>query len=227
MTTVGIITARGQSKQLARKNLRLLAGRPLLAHTIEAARGARSLDRVVVTTDDAAIARAAIVAGAEVPFMRPAELASDVAASVDAVRHAVAQLEAAGDSIDIVVTLQPTSPFRSAAHIDAAVDLLRRRDADSVVTVASLDIPISVLGYLDDDAFVRLAEVSDVRRQAAPRSVRLTGAIYVTRRALLDEGRLVGDRPIALELEGTAAIDIDTAEDLAHARSIARRGRRR
>lgn len=224
MVTVAIIPARGGSKGLPRKNLRSIGGRPLIAHTIDAARTATLIDRVVITTDDEAIAAASLNAGAEVPFMRPADLATDNARTVDAVLHAVQELEATGCEVTEIVTLQATSPFRTAAMIDEAVAIMRASEADSVVSVAALPLPASVLGYVDDERwFVRLGAFEDVRRQSAPRAFRLTGAIYGSTRATLAAGSLIGTRPAAIVLEGAAAIDIDTASDLAAARRQYRR----
>lgn len=224
MTTVAIIPARGHSKGIARKNTRLLGGHPLIVHTVRAALAARGVDRVVVSTDDAAIAAIARRAGAEVPFMRPAELATDVAPTVDAILHAVAELEISDGPIARVLTLQPTSPFRTAGHIEEALQLQRSTGADSVVSVATLGMPISVIGHLMDGRFLGAGPNGDVRRQASPPAVRITGGIYVTSRRLLDTGRLVDERPTALVLDDVAAIDIDTMEDLRLARRLARRG---
>lgn len=224
MTTVAIIPARGSSKQLPRKNLRQLDGRPMIVHTVEAARAARVVDRVVVSTDDERIAAVAGAAGAEVPFLRPAALATDEARTVDAVIHAVDMLEIGGASVDEVVVLQPTSPFRTGAMIDAAVDLMRRVGADSAVSVAPLGLPISVVGSRDADGLFRqLAIVGDVRRQAAPPAVRLTGGIYVTTREVLRSGRLLGDRVASVVLDGPASMDIDDEADLRRARRVAAR----
>lgn len=223
MTTVAIIPARGQSKQLARKNVRLVDGLPLIVHTVKAALAVGGLDRTVVSTDDSVIAAISRRAGAEVPFLRPADLATDSAPTIDAVRHAVAELERDAGRIDLVLTLQPTSPFRSARHIEMALALQRLTKAESVVSVAMMDMPISVMGYLvDGDRYVAVAPDGDVRRQASPPAVRLTGGIYLTARRLLDEGRLVDDRPAALVLDPVASIDVDTMDDLRMARRVAR-----
>ena len=223
MATVAIIPARGGSTGLPGKHLRLLAGEPLIAHTVRAARGARRLDRVLVSTDDSAIARAARRAGAEVPFMRPVELAVDDAPTLPVIRHAVEWLEAAGERVEVVVTLQPTSPLRDAAEIDAVLDLLERTGADSAVSVTSLEIPVSVVGHVVNGRLVpAAAPAADVRRQASPGAVRVTGGVYATRRRLLDQGRLLGERPAAHLVGHPAAIDVDSADDLRAARRALR-----
>jgi len=219
MLTVAIIPARAGSRGLPGKHLRALGGSPLIAHTIRAALEARLVDRVVVSTNDPAVARAAASAGAEVPFQRPAALSGPEVPTLPVIVHAVEWLERDGARIDRVVTLQPTSPLRTAAQIDAAVRLLDDPAVDSAVAVAALDLPISVIGWLQDGRFHPAATVSgDHRRQASPSAVRVTGAIYVTARSLLARGRLLGERPAALLLDGGAAIDIDTAKDLVAAR---------
>jgi CMP-N,N'-diacetyllegionaminic acid synthase len=225
---LAVIPARGGSRGLRRKNLRLIGGEPMLAHTIHASRAARRVDRTIVSTDSPEIARAATAAGAEVPFLRPAELATDDAPTVAAVDHAVRQIEASGATVDVVVTLQPTSPLRSAHDIDEAIALLERSGADSVVTVAPLDVPSSVVGELIAGRyhpFLHDLNGTDQRRQVAPQVVRLTGAIYVTRRGLLNAGRLLGDEPAALVMDGPAAIDVDDLKDLRAVRSALRRYR--
>jgi CMP-N-acetylneuraminic acid synthetase len=229
MLTVAIIPARAGSKGLPDKHLRRIGGVPMIVHTVRAALNARRIDRVLVSTNDPAVARVAAAAGAEVPFLRPADLAADDTPTLPAIRHAVEWLEHHGSSVGLIVTLQPTSPLRRAGQIDAAIALLDDPAVDSAVSVTALDLPISVVGWLERGTFrpARPPE-GDLRRQASPPAVRLTGGIYVTRRALLTSGRLVGDRPAALVLDAGASIDVDTAADLAAARRAwraAKRGR--
>lgn len=227
MAIVAVIPARGGSKGVPGKHLRLLGGQPLIAHTVEAALRARRLDRAIVSTDDEAIARAARRAGAEVPFLRPAALAGDEVPTLPVIQHAVEWLEAAGTAVDVVVTLQPTSPLRDAAEIDAVVELLVRSGAQSAVSVTPLDLPISVVGRLDGDrVLLAVPPGGDARRQAAPPAVRITGGVYATRRELLRSGRLLDDCPAALPVSGPSTIDIDTDDDLQAARRALRSTRR-
>ena len=137
---LAIVPARGGSKGLPRKNVRPLGGRPLVAWPIAAATAASSVDRVIVSTDDAEIARAARLAGGEVPFTRPAELATDTASSVSVVRHALDTLAAAGEAYEYVVLLEPTSPLTEAIDIDDAVAHLHgaRHSADAIVGVCAV-----------------------------------------------------------------------------------------
>lgn len=225
MLSVAVIPARAGSRGLPGKHLRSLGGIPVIVHTIRAALGASRIDRVLVSTNDEAIAAVARRAGAEVPFLRPDELAGDTTPTLPVIRHAVAWLEAHGATIGTVVTLQATSPLRDAAEIDATVALLDDPAVRSAVTVARVGLPATVIGALRDGRFRALDGPSsgDARRQAAAPAVRLTGAVYATRRDLLDEGRLVDDAPAALLVEGPSAIDIDDAADLAEARRALRR----
>ncbi len=221
---LAVIPARGGSRGLPGKNLRLLEGQPMIVHTIRAALAAARIDRVVVSTDDDAIARVAREHGAEVPFLRPADLARDDSPTLPVVDHAVRAVEAAGSSVSAVVTLQPTSPLRGAEQIDAAVDLLEASGARCVASVAGLGVPVSVVGALVDGRYrAATRPPGDVRRQTSPPAIRLTGAIYVTTRGLLAEGRLLDEAPAALMTSGPSAIDVDDARSLRAARRAARR----
>ena len=223
MSTVAIIPARKGSKGLPRKHLRLLGGQPLIVHTIQAALAAKRLDRVLVSTDDEEIARVAKRAGAEVPFLRPERLARDDTPTVPVILHAVDWLESTGADVTLVVTLQPTSPMRGAVDIDAAISLLDDPGVRSAATVTPLSWPASVVGRIKDGVFIPLTSSGDpVRRQVSDRAVRLTGAVYVTRRALLNEGLLLDGSAAASLVDGASAIDIDSAADLAAARRALR-----
>jgi CMP-N,N'-diacetyllegionaminic acid synthase len=225
MLIIAIIPARGGSGELPRKNLRRIAGEPMIAHTIRAALGARRVDRTIVSTDDPNIARIARDYGAEVPFERPGELAQDRTPTLPVIVHAVEEVEAAGNPVSVVVTLQPTSPLRGSAEIDAAIELMERSGARSAVAVAEVGLPASTLGAVVDGRFVALPMPAgaDQRRQAAAPGVRITGAIYVTRRDLLAEGRLLDEAPVAVVSRGAAAIDIDDLRSLRAARRAADR----
>lgn len=220
MLTLAVIPARGRSRGLPGKHLRLIAGEPMIARTIRAALDAKRIDRVVVSTDDPAIAGAARDAGAEVPYLRPEELAADETPTFPVIDHAVRAVESDGEAVSVVVTLQPTSPLRTAEQIDAAVALLDPPRVRSVVSVTALDLPASVVGGLVGGRYrsIPMPPGTDTRRQGSPGAVRLTGAIYVTTRGLLAEGRLIDDAPAALLTDASSAIDVDDAQDLRAAR---------
>jgi CMP-N,N'-diacetyllegionaminic acid synthase len=137
---LALVPARKGSKGLPMKNVRMLHGKPLLQWPITTARASRYVDRVVISTDDAQFAELGRVAGADAPFLRPAEFATDTASSFAFIEHALDTLEAAGDRYDYLVLLEPTSPLTEAADVDAALEALdtRREAADSIVGVSPL-----------------------------------------------------------------------------------------
>lgn len=224
MTRVlGLVPARGGSKGVPRKNVRLLRGRPLLAYTADAARGARRLTRVVVSTDDPEIAEVALGCGLEVPFMRPAALAGDEAPMVPVVQHAIRALECAGDRFDAVCVLQPTCPLRRPADIDGAVALLEATGADSVISFVAVGEKHPMrMKHLDEEGRVTnppFAEPAEgMRRQALPPLYLREGSIYLTRRTtIMEHGMLQGADCRAWVVPPERACNIDTPFDLAMA----------
>mgnify|MGYP003700703691 CR=1 FL=1 len=224
MTTLAVIPARGGSKAIPRKNVRPLAGRPLLAWSIAAARAARLVDRVVVSTDDAEIAEAARAAGAEVPFLRPAELAGDEVHSVHAVLHAVDWLEAEeGRTPERVVMLLPTSPLRAAADLDRAITLLQERGAPSVISVCGA-APHGSLRWLRDGRLVPLDQGGErnFQRQEVEPLYAVNGSIYVADTAALREHRTFHiDGALGSIMPKRRSIDINSLEDFALAEALA------
>jgi len=225
-----VIPARGGSKGVPRKNIRLFAGRPLIAHTIDAARLARTLDRVIVSTDDDEIARVARDHGADVPFLRPAELSGDDVATLPVLVHAARWLEdSTKQPVTAIVTLQPTSPLRTPQHIDGAIALWRQSGADSVVTVCAAEHSPYWMGTLERDRFVPLLQDMGTyrSRQALPAVFRLNGAVYVTaRRILFDEARILGEDTRAIVMSTDESLDIDTLSDFAAGEAMMRESRR-
>lgn len=181
---LGIIPARGGSKGLPRKNLRPLAGAPLIAHTIEAARLCQRLTRCVVTTDDPEIAAVARDHGAEVPFLRPAELAQDSTPMAPVIRHALETIESQDGPYDAVVLLDPTSPSRDPNHVDAAIVALLASSADGIVAVSQPTFHPSFVGVREVAGRLEryYAEgVGTTRRQEVGRFLRINGNFYVWR----------------------------------------------
>lgn len=227
MRVLGLVPARGGSKGIPRKNVRDLGGRPLLAWTAEAALGARRLSRVVLSTDDPEIAEIGRRCALEVPFLRPAELALDETPTLPVVRHALLELEKTGGRFDAVCLLQPTSPLRRAADVDACVDLLQSTGADAVISVRPVPAehnPHWV--YLPGgEGFLRLAtgEAEPIpRRQDLPPAFHRDGMVYVTRRDVVIEGNsLYGRRVAAYVAPGSyRSINLDTPEDWARAERL-------
>ena len=132
---LGLIPARGGSKGVPRKNIKLLCGKPLLEYTAQAALASRLLSRVILSTEDEEIAEAGRRCGLEVPFLRPQELAADDTPMLPVIEHAVRWVEERGERFDAICLLQPTNPLRRAEEIDGCIELLIGTGADSVVTV--------------------------------------------------------------------------------------------
>lgn len=219
MRVLGIVPARGGSKGIPRKNVRLLGGRPLLAHTADAARAAQRLSRVVLSTDDEAIAEVGRSCGLEVPFLRPAELARDDTPTLPVLQHSVAELERAGDRFDAICLLQPTSPLRRAEDIDGCIELLEREGLDSVVSV--LPVPHEHnphwVYFRDEEGLLRLAtgEAQPIpRRQELPPAFHRDGAVYVMRRDVLMTGNsLYGERLGGYLTDPARYVNLDTPAD--------------
>jgi CMP-N-acetylneuraminic acid synthetase len=207
---LGLIPARGGSKGIPRKNVRLIAGKPLIAWTIEAALAARALDRVVVTTDDPEIAAVASAHGAEVPFLRPAELARDDTPGINPVLHALDVLP----GFDSVVLLQPTSPLRTADDIDAAVAVASIAQRANVVSVteaahAGWNFAMDSAGILD----IVPGDIA-TRRQDLPKQFALNGAIYFAASdRLRAERSFLTPGTIGYPMPAERSVDIDALLD--------------
>lgn len=215
-----MIPARGGSKAVPRKNLALLGGRPLLAYTVEAALASGGLTRVVVSTEDEEIATVARTLGAEVPFLRPASLAGDSTPTLDVFIDLVASLERHEQyRPDVLVLLQPTSPFRRAAHIDAAIDLLAASGADSVVTVVPVPhqfAPASLMRLQDDRLLPYVDAPAPTRRQDKPRLFARNGpaVIAVRTRVVTEQRTFYGTDTRGVVMTREESVDIDDAFDL-------------
>jgi CMP-N-acetylneuraminic acid synthetase len=218
LAVLAVIPARGGSKGIPNKNLSMLCGRPLLAYTADAALRSRRVTRAIVSTDSDAIADAARRLGLDVPFMRPSELATDAAAMLPVVQHALRTMRDTGFRPDAVALLQPTSPLRQSEHIDAAIALLEQSGADSVVSVVEVPHhfnPRSVMALEGDRLRPFLDGPSATRRQDKPRVFARNGpAVLVTRASTIDRGSLYGEdcRPFVMGAE--ESIDVDSPWDL-------------
>jgi CMP-N,N'-diacetyllegionaminic acid synthase len=231
---LGLIPARGGSKGIPRKNIALLAGRPLLAYTCEAALASRVLHRVVVSTDDEEIAEVAHQCGLEVPFIRPTSLAQDETPSIDVVRHTVEHLRNEEHWIPgVVVLLQPTSPLRKARHIDEAVGRMTETKADTVVSVVEVPHrfnPHNIMQLKDGeltDYLPALPDVDRFRRQTQPVLYARNGpAVLVSRvDVIVNSETFYGARVVPYFMTEEESLDIDSRYDLWLAEQlISRRG---
>ncbi len=228
LRVLGLVPARGGSRGIPRKNIRVLGGQPLLAYTAAAALAARRLARVIVSTEDPEVAEVATRFGLEVPFVRPAALATDDAPSLGVVQHALRWVEAHGEQYDAVCLLQPTSPFRQSDEIDGCIALLEDPNADAAMTVRRVPDEYNPhWTYVSGDrGYLRLStgEANPVpRRQGLPAAYHRDGSVLVTRSAVvLERGTLYGDRVAAYVVDAGPWVDIDTPADWARAEELLR-----
>jgi N-acylneuraminate cytidylyltransferase len=228
---LGVITARGGSKGLPGKNLKILAGKPLIAYTVKAARDSGAFDRLVLSTDSPDIAEAARTMGCDVPFMRPADLARDETPHLPVLQHAVRWLDEHQQyRPDAVMILQPTSPLRRPQHIREAIAVLNRLDVDSVVSVSEVPAHYNPMRTLrvDDRGMASLFVTGQPvrrrlnRRQDMPQAWTMNGAIYLFRTPVLSaaEPSLYGDRTAAYVMSHAHGISIDSLDDWAEAERL-------
>lgn len=218
-SVLAVITARGGSKGLPGKNIRPLLGKPLIEWTIEAARKSSHINRIICSTDDPKIAEVARSSGAEVPFMRPAELASDTATSVDVLIHALDHLAAEGETYEMVVLLEPTSPQREATDIDTAITRLRETGAGAIVGVTrAVDVHPQFMYTQDTDGrlkpYLKEQQRSGLRRQELDPVYYLEGTVYVSRVDELRQKRsFYHDDTLAYETPRWKSLEIDDLDD--------------
>ena len=219
MNILGIVPARAGSKRVERKNVRDLAGKPLIAHTFEVAKQCNSLSRLIVSTNDPEVVEIANKMGIEVPFIRPEEFCTDTATDFDWVNHAYTELSREEENIDVVVIMRPTSPFRKQGIIDDAINIILKGEVDSVRSMSpvkhhpfwmkqinnGLATPYINNGLPDEK----------LRSQDLPKLFRLNGNVDVIKTSNLVKGSLYGDRMGSILMDSYYDIDIDTPEDFA------------
>lgn len=228
---VAIIPARGGSKGLPGKNLRPLGGLPLLGHAIRCAQRCARVARIVVSTDDPEIAARAVALGAEVPFRRPPELATDTAPTMPVLQHALAALEAeAGAPVGGVLLLEPTSPGRLPEDLDRAVALLEASpEADGVVACSEPHFNPFYVGVVEKQGYLAPAlprPAPLTRRQDAPRLLRINGALYLWRAGFVRTAPAdwTAGRHVALEIPESRALSIDDKHEFELAEALIARG---
>tara|TARA_R110000850_G_scaffold275701_1_gene415549 strand:+ start:132 stop:842 length:711 start_codon:yes stop_codon:yes gene_type:complete len=223
---LAIIPARGGSKGIPGKNIKLLGGKPLLHYTLEAARGSKLLSRVVLSSDDAEIIAVAKKLGLEVPFVRPASLATDEAGSLEVVQHALNELAKEGEHYDAVCLLQCTTPFREPGCIDAAVQKFLEMGCDALVTVRKVPEEYNPHWVFEDDGSGRLKIAtgdSEIikRRQDLPKAYFRDGSIYITKTdVILKKHSLYGDTTGYIVSKGERYVNLDTIADWERAESL-------
>lgn len=219
-TFLAIIPARGGSKRLPKKNLLDLCGKPLIAHSIEAALKSKYISKVIVSSDDEEILNIAKEYKADF-IKRPDELASDTATTFDTLKHTLENVE----KYDYVVLLQPTSPLRTEKHINEAIELLEEKNADAIISVCEMEHSPLWSNTLDENLdmsnFLR-DEVLNKRSQDLPKYYRLNGAIYIckTEKLLENKGLFVKENIYAYKMDKKHSVDIDEDIDFIIAKEI-------
>ena len=220
MKILGLIPARGGSKGIPGKNIKMLAGKPLIVYSIEVALSCELLSEVLVSTDDETIAQVSRKAGASVPFLRPAELATDQSPTIDTVVHALKYFEAQGQRFDAVCLLQPTSPFRNVTDLQQAIAHFQAEDADSLISVRAVPHhynPHWVFEKETDSSFLKIATGEKEiipRRQELPKAYHRDGAIYISKSEIVLTNRsLYGQKITYYLMTDQPNINIDHQSD--------------
>jgi CMP-N,N'-diacetyllegionaminic acid synthase len=220
---LGVITARGGSKGIPRKNIKDLAGKPLIAYTIEEAKKSKLLTRCIVSTDDSEIAEISKKYDADIPFIRPSEIAQDDSTSMDVAQHAIRYLkDELNEDYDYLMILQPTSPLRIVEDIEKSIEKIVDTSADSVMSMMELvDFSIKKLKRIEDDKvhpFLEDEGKTSGRRQDLTKMYKRNCAIYLTKVELIENGDLFGkvSRPHIMpedrSLDINEPFDFDVAE---------------
>lgn len=227
MKVFGFIFARGGSKGVPNKNIRELCGKPLIAHAIEAGMKTRRFERIVVSTDSEIIADTARQFGAEVPFMRPPELATDTSPELLSWRHAVRYFLDRGEEFDVFASIPATAPLREPSDITRCLDVFLDGNCDVVLTcTASHSSPYFTMLTRDDNGYARilLGDGTFARRQDTPKTYDITPVAYVTSPAfILKHDRLWAGTVNAVEVSKRSAIDIDEPLDFEMAEFLMRK----
>jgi N-acylneuraminate cytidylyltransferase/CMP-N,N'-diacetyllegionaminic acid synthase len=214
---LAIIPARGGSKGLPGKNIRLLDGKPLIAHTIEAALASKKITKIIISTDDESIAAVCRDYDVEIPFMRPKELAGDNSLIVETYLYTLKRInEEQGTDFDSIIALLPTCPLRTGEDIDKAVEIFERKNADSVISFYEAPHPVQWYRTIDDNGVLRaLLPEGDrlANRQEEKKSYLPNGAIYIFKVGLLQQHKYYSDRTYPYVMPAERSIDIDTQFD--------------
>lgn len=212
-SVLAIIPARGGSKGLPGKNIKILAGKPLIAWTIEEAKKSKYIDRLILSSEDDEIISVAKEWGCEVPFKRPAELAKDDTPGIEPVLHAIETLK---EKYDYICLLQPTSPLRKVEHIDGCIEKCLFTNSDSCVSVTEVDKSPYWMYKIDgDDKLIPLIDGNLItRRQDLPKVYALNGAVYVAKSEVIQhQKKIITSNSLALVMPQKNSADIDNSLD--------------
>ncbi len=227
MKILAVIPARGGSKGLPKKNIKVLGNKPLITWSIKAAKASRLVHKTMVTSDDETIISISKAAGAEIPFVRPDHLASDTASSKDVLIHTIDHYKSQGEQYDYIVLLQPTSPFRKADDIDKAIELAKSTNADMVVSVKeTASNPYYVLFEENEKGHLENSKKGHfTRRQDCPTVYEYNGSIYVIKvSALYRENSLTFEKTVKYIMDDFHSVDIDTQIDFDFAELLLNKG---
>jgi CMP-N-acetylneuraminic acid synthetase len=233
MRTLFLITARGGSKGIPGKNLRELAGISLIGFKAISALKSKYCTRLIVSTDSAEIQANALLYGADAPFTRPAELATDAATSADVIAHAMDWIETnTSESYDAVMLLEPSSPFARPQDYNAAIEMMVERDADAVVGVRPVDVNSVFVGPLDEQGRIasivaKMRSLKATRRQDLPQEYTMNAALYLFRWDYFKEHRNVyenGEKTYGYVMPAEYSVEIDTPADLHRAEFYVEKG---
>ncbi|MCF6132672.1 acylneuraminate cytidylyltransferase family protein [Flavobacterium wongokense] len=218
MKILGLIPARGGSKGVPKKNIKLLGKLPLIEYTINSAKESSLLTQIVVSTDDEEIAIAAEVSGVKPSFVRPEEFAQDTSTSLEVVQHAIAFFESQNIFFDAVCLLQPTNPFRERGFIDKAIEKFKISNADSLVSVLEIPHEYNPHWAFEEatDGLLKIAtgETHIIpRRQDLPKAFHRDGSVYITKTETIKNGSLYGNTIAYIESNPQFHINIDTMKD--------------
>jgi CMP-N,N'-diacetyllegionaminic acid synthase len=219
LRVLGLITARRGSKGIPGKNIKVLGHQPLIAYVIQDGLQAKLIDKLIVSTDAEEIAEVAVQFGAEIPFIRPAELALDTTPSIDVVIHGIQFLEEKGEFFDAVCLLQPTSPFKPKGFIDACIEKFIETQADSLVSVLEVPHEYNPHWTFEMDAIGHLSIATGEamlipRRQELPKAYHRDGSVYISKVSLIKERKvLVGGNTVGMISDAKYYANLDTLED--------------
>lgn len=223
MKVLAIIPARGGSKGLPKKNIKILGNKPLIAWSIDSAKQSLLINKVIVSSDSDDIIRIAKEYGAEVPFKRPIELASDTATTLDVLKHAIDFYKQQNKQFDYLVLLQPTSPFRKNGEIDEMIKKSIASNADMVVSVKETSAnPYYVLFEENDNGYLKKSKSANfTRRQDCPTVYEYNGSVYVVKiDSLLKQNSLAFNKTIKYVMDDIHSVDIDNQFDFDFAEFI-------
>ena len=225
---IAIIPARGGSKGLPGKNIKDLLNKPLIAYTIEAAQKSKYISKIIVSTDCEKIAETAIKYGAECPYLRPKNLASDSALAIETYKFVIDKVNKEGkEQVKDFIVLQPTSPLRDTNDIDNAISMFHDKKADSVISYTPEQHPISWHKYLDEkNRFVSLFEEDVKNRQEYQISYYPNGAIYVFKYSIILDNTYYTKNSFAYIMEQNKSVDIDTIDDFEYAEFLLKKMRK-